>query len=499
MISPNQSGFRPGDSCINQLIAITHEIYKSFDDGLEVMGVFLDISKAFDKVWHEGLFLKLSLNGISGNLLNLLRDFLYCCKQRVVLNGQNSSWENVNTGVLQRSILGPLLFLIYINDLPNGVSSNCKLFADDTSLFSVVNGIQSSASTLRNDLTVISNWAFQWKMIFNPDLTKQAPEVIFSRKTKKLLHPCRSFNDIPIKNSISQKHLALTLDVKLNFVEHIKNMTQKISKTIGLLRKFQPVLPRSSLLTIYKTFIRSQLDFADVIYDLAYNSSFHEKLESIQCSGCLAITGVIRGTSSEKLYQELGLESLKSRRWFRKLCHFYKILNEKSPSYLFDLIPNLNKFCDNNNIPETYKRHNYFKNSFLPSTLSEWNNLGSKIRNSGSLSIFKKTLLNFIRPCANCIFNIHNPYGIKLLTRLRLGLSHLRHHKFRYYFQETLNPLYDCGNDTETTTYFFLHCPSFHTLRRTLLNNIRNINEQILSHGENQLIQTFCMVMVTVT
>ena len=125
---------------------------------------------------------------------------------------------------------------------------------------------------------------------------------------------------------------------------------------------------------------------------------------------------------------------------------------------------------------------------YFPSTISEWNNLDFKIRNSGSLSIFKKNLLNFIRPCANSIFNIHNPYGIKLLTRLRLGLSHLRDHKFRHCFQDTLNPLCDCGNDTETTTHFFLHCPSFHTPRQTLLNNIRNISEQILSHGDDKLI-----------
>ena len=122
---------------------------------------------------------------------------------------------------------------------------------------------------------------------------------------------------------------------------------------------------------------------------------------------------------------------------------------------------------------------NYLKNSFFPFTISEWNNLDCIIRNSKSLSIFKKNLLNFIRPCANSIFNIHNPYGIKLLTRLRLGLSHLRDHKFRHCFQDTLNPLCDCGNDTETTTHFFLHYPSFHTPRKTLLNNIRTNNEQI--------------------
>ena len=149
-------------------------------------------------------------------------------------------------------------------------------------------------------------------MIFNRDLTKQVGEVIFIRKTKKLLHPCLAFNNIPLQNSISQKHLGLTLDVKLNFVEHIKNITKKISKTMGLLGRFQPILPRSYLLTTYKTFIRSQLDFAGVIYDQACNSSFYERLESIQYNACLAITGGIRGTPSEKLYQELGLESLKS-------------------------------------------------------------------------------------------------------------------------------------------------------------------------------------------
>ena len=238
-----------------------------------------------------------------------------------------------------------------------------------------------------------------------------------------------------------------------------------------LLCRFQPILPRSSLLTIYKTFIRSQLYFADVIYDQPCNSSFHEKLESIQCNACLGMTRAIRGTSSEKLYHELGLESLKSRRWFRKLCHFYKILNEKSPSYLFDMIPNLNRVCEirhRNNIPAIHTKDNYFKNSSFLLLYLNRTILIKKITNSGSLSIFKKNLLNFIRPCANSIFNIHNPYWLKLLTRLWFGLSQLRNQKF------TLNPLCDCGNDTEITAHFFSH---FFSTSQTLFNNIRNINE----------------------
>ena len=154
-------------------------------------------------------------------------------------------------------------------------------------------------------LTVVSNRVFQWKVVFDLDFTKQVHEMEFSRKTKKLLCPSLSFNNIPLKNSIFQKHLELTLDVKLNFAEYMKNITQKVSKTMSLLLRVQPILPRLSPLTTYKAFIRSQLYYADFIYDQTYNSSFHDKLESLQYNACLAIKGAIRWTSSEKLYQEI--------------------------------------------------------------------------------------------------------------------------------------------------------------------------------------------------
>ena len=117
LISLNQSRFKPGDSCINQLLSITHEIYNSFDDGLEVRGIFLDISKAFDKVWHQGLLHKLKQIGISGKLFDTITNFLNFRKQRVVLNGQYSSWTSIEAGVPQGSIPGPLLFFIYITQM----------------------------------------------------------------------------------------------------------------------------------------------------------------------------------------------------------------------------------------------------------------------------------------------------------------------------------------------------------------------------------------------
>ena len=159
---------------INQLLCITHDIYQSLDDGLETRGVFLDISKAFDKVWHKDLLFKL--------------------KQ---------------------------------NDLSDGLTSNPKLFVDDISLFSVIHNINSTANNLNRDLMKISNWVFQWKMRFNPDPNKQAQEVIFSRKINKIDHPPLYFNQNLVKSSSTHKHLGMVLDSRLDFNLHLKNVQGK--------------------------------------------------------------------------------------------------------------------------------------------------------------------------------------------------------------------------------------------------------------------------------
>ena len=183
------------------------------------------------------------------------------------------------------------------------------------------------------------------------------------------------FNNSNVSQVNSQKHLGVILDVKLTFEEHQKNVFNKTNKTIGLLRKLSNLLPRQALITIFKAFVRSYLDYGDVLYDQAFDNSFHGKMESIQYNARLAITGAIRGMSREKIYQEVGLGSL------------------------------------------IKTKHNFFKNSFFPSAIIEWNKKDPNLRNSKSISVFKEKILSFIRPSPNSFFDCHSPKGIKLKTQ----------------------------------------------------------------------------------
>ena len=180
---------------------------------------FLDVSKAFDKVWLEGLIFKLKNYGVDGNLSKLLVQYLTGRQQTFVLNDQTSPWWNVLAGVPQGFGLGSLLFLIYINDQPNGITYMCKIFVDDTSLSSKVNNKSNSK-----------------KMPFNTDPNKQAIEVCFFKKSDKENYPPLLFNSIDVQLADSQKHLGLILNFKLNF-NNIESKISKNNKIIGLMQK----------------------------------------------------------------------------------------------------------------------------------------------------------------------------------------------------------------------------------------------------------------------
>ena len=175
----------------------------------------------------------------------------------------------------------------------------------------------------------------------------------------------------------------------------------------------------------------------------------------MQCNACLALTGTIRGTSKENIFHELGLESLHLRRWYRKLCVFYKIFKNKSQAYLFNLIPARNthySLRNSDNIPCFNTKHNFSKHYFSLSTITD-------LRKCDSFNVFKKEILKLARASSNTFYNRHNPLAIKYITRTRLVLSHLRQHKFKHSFQDSINTICNCGNNFESVIYFCVHCP----------------------------------------
>ena len=261
-----QSGFVPGDSTVNQLVDIYNTFCHSLDQGKEVRAVFCDISKTFDRVWHQGDLYKLESAGISGSLLSWFKDYLNDRKQRVVLPdylndrkqrvelpGSASSWAFIKTGVPQGSILDPLLFLICINDIVDDIHSCIRLFADDTSLYIIVDNPISAADELNSDLAKIHALAVRWLVIFNP---AKSESKILSRKHNKPFHPTLSMNQNLINNVNSHKHLGITFSQDCFWHNHLELVKTKTWLRINIMRRLKFQLDRKSLQTIYISFKR---------------------------------------------------------------------------------------------------------------------------------------------------------------------------------------------------------------------------------------------------
>jgi len=486
-ISNKQSGYRRGDSTVKQLVSITHEIYKAFDDGKELRAVFLDISKAFDKVWAEGLIFKLKKLGIGGQMIAILSSFLKDRKQRVTMDGVCSDWADIESGVPQGSILGPILFLVYIDDLINEVSSDIRIFADDTFIFRVVDS--DSSKVLNQDLQKITVWAYQWKMIFNPDLNKQAVEVVFSNKRVKTADLPLTFNGIPVKKQDNTTHLGLLLDSNLNFESHLEGKLAKARSGLGLMKQLKQWVSYQVLDNIYKLYVRPHLDYCDIIYHQATidfpifnhvsSNPLMKNVETIQYEAARVVSGAWKGTNRAKLYENLGWESTNDRRVLRKLCNFYETIDTKFPSYLYNTIKSREYPSDsrsyNMKLLKPIHCSNPYKNSFFPSTIRDWNALEKDIKEAKSLQIFKKRLLNKIRPKKASYFGIRDNDKIKYLTMLRLGLSPLREHKYRHGFLDTSDPLCLICKKKEDTEHFLLLCKSFTLSRTTLMHQISEV------------------------
>ena len=292
------------DSTANQLVDIYNTFSKALDDGLEVKAVFCDISKAFDRVWHKGLLLKLKSVDLSGSLLGWFSKLLERSQTKggLTRGWGSSTWVSINAGVPQGSILGPLLFLIYINDIVKDINSIIRFFADDTSLYIIVDSPEEASQTINQDLVRISAWAEKWLVSFNPNKTEY---ILLSRKLNKPVHPPVIMNNQVITEVESHKHLGVTFESSGTWHKHIQLITTKAWQRIHIMRKLKFRLDRKALETIYMAFIRPILEYADVVW-CNITKYEEDELEKIQLEAARIVTGTTKLVSIENLYKETG-------------------------------------------------------------------------------------------------------------------------------------------------------------------------------------------------
>ncbi|MEW8185640.1 MAG: reverse transcriptase family protein [Candidatus Thiodiazotropha endolucinida] len=467
LISPFQSGFTCNDSTTNQLLYLYHSFCEAVDSGKEVRVVFCDISKAFDRVWHRGLLFKLSSVGIKGKMLQWFSSYLSNRTQRVVLNGQNSEWVTVKAGVPQGSILGPLLFLLYINDIVNRIKTNIRLFADDTSLFIIVDTPERAAGSLNSDLQEINQWATEWLVDFNPSKTFT---MTVSRKTTDVLHPPLFLAGTKIQETDTYKHLGIHFSNSLSWAEHIRTITRTAWQRLNMLRGLKFRLKRFSLEKIYTSFIRPLLEYSDSIWD-NLNQEEINLVESVHTEAARIVSGATKLCNIDRLLSDLSWEPLHKRRRKHRLILFYKMINHLTPDILSDLVPpyvresNPYSLRNSNDIQTIHARTNLYFNSFLPATVRDWNNLPLHVRQSDSLETFKKYLNSDLSPSPS-FYNAGSRLGQVLHTRLRLECSSLNAHLYSRNLVES--PLCACG-EIENTTHFIFKCPNHSVVRQTYL------------------------------
>ena len=491
IITPSQSGFRQGDSTIYQLLTIYDDFSIALDNRTPTQAIFFDISKAFDRVWHRGLLHKLHGVGIRGQLLTWIHSYLEDRKQAVVIKGEISNFLPVTAGVPQGSVLGPLFFLLYINDLNKNIESNIKLFADDTSAYQSLGDDIQREFILNSDLQKISTWAHLWKVKFS------APKTDLLNITRRL-EPLTNqliFNGTILQPSEIHKHLGIIFQSDCTWNSHINFLIAKCRPLVACLKSFKYRLSRQSLETMYKSFILPILDYADVVWDncTQYQS---DALEDLQLEVIRTITGAVRGTSHNKLYKESGFITLKERRKRHKLILYFKYINNLLPEHISIKFPRLVSETNPYHRRRPLERNNFFchtelyKRSFFPCTTELWNELPDDIKSLTSISAFKRFFSNndYVVPP---YFYIGDRLEQIIHCKLRLKMSDLKFDLYNRHLSDSFNC--QCNAEREDAKHYLLHCPLYNRERALTINVLPYLsqNSETLLNGNNSFSETF--------
>lgn len=378
VLSPKQHGFRSKHSCETQLIGFSQEIADSLDQGQQTDVIVMDFSKAFDKVDHHKLVHKLKRLGIDNKVTSWIRSFLTNRSQQVLVEGNCSDRLPVLSGVPQGSVLGPCLFLAYINDLPDSVKSRVRLFADDTIVYLVIRS-SSSAESLQQDLKLLELWEQDWAMEFNPD---KCEILRIHRKKKPILFPYR-LHDTLLKSADKSKYLGVTISKDLNWAPHINNITAKANSTLRFIKRNVKTSKRKVKETAFKTYVRPQVEYCSTVW-CPWQKYLKYKIEMVQRSAARYVMNDYSYTSSvTDMINTLNWQTLEQRREYSSLIMFYKIRSNLVAVDNHHLRPTRNL---NYNIPPSSS--NFHAASFFPRTIRLWNSLPIYVQESPSLPIF---------------------------------------------------------------------------------------------------------------
>jgi hypothetical protein len=389
ILCDEQHGFRKRRSCETQLIMTMEDLSRELDSKGQTDTILLDFSKAFDKVPHERLSLKLEHYGIRGQTLSWIRAFLANRTQEVVVEGTSSHTGRVTAGVPQGSVLGPTLFLVFINDLGKNIQSKIRLFADDTILYRAIRS-RNDQCLLQKDLDALGEWERKWLMEFN--VTKC--HVLSVTDKQKPLPPTYTLHGHTLEEVKSAKYLGVELTSHINWKNHVTNITAKANRTSAFVYRNLKGCPTSVQTHCYKGLVRPVMEYASPVWD-PHQEYLRDMLENVQKRSARRIMhNFDRDTDSNTLVRDLGLQTLKERRRIDKVTVMHKIQNK-----LVDIeIPPQLQLKDSitRGAPKKFQPLHSNKNcglhSFFSSAARLWSNLPPSALSATTVSAFRGAL-----------------------------------------------------------------------------------------------------------
>ena len=370
------------------------ELGRNLSHGKQTDLILLDFSKAFDVVNHLKLLVKLQMHGIHGKTLDWIRAFLLNRSQKVVVDGEESTEVPVTSGVPQGSVLGPILFLLYINDLPDNIKSQVRLFADDTAVYLTIN-TKSDGTTLQTDLDTMQAWEKKWDMSFNPSKC----QVMHITKSRNPILMQYTLHDQILEAVDHAKYLGVELSSNLGWNRHIQSITSKASKSLGFIKRNLKVKNKVVRETAYKTLVRPQLEYASTVWS-PHTQKNITRLEMVQRRAARwTLNRHSRLDSVTDMLHTLDWQTLEQRRSTAKLCMMYKIYHQivaiQIPPY-FQHQTRPTRHSHPLALRQIHTHTNAYKYSFFPLVVVQWNRLPTEVAMLTELSQFKAAVQSLV-------------------------------------------------------------------------------------------------------